>query len=90
MAKIGLSKKAAELISQLRTCDTFAIPMAEDFGHAVHVAPVMDVMEKVTNALYRGEITEREANVTNQEARRVIREIHARIAAARWKSAQAT
>lgn len=87
MLGFGLSKRAAELVSQLRTCDTSAIPLAGDFGYAVHVAPVMEAMEKAANALYRGEITKREAVVTNQEARRVIREINARITVAKQKSA---
>ena len=43
------------MVSRLRTCDTFAIPLAEDFGRDVHAALVMDVMEEVTNALQRGD-----------------------------------
>jgi len=67
------------LVSRLRTCDTFAIPLAVDFGCAVHAALVMDVMEEVTNALQRGEMS-------NRDAQRVIREIDARTYIAKKKA----
>jgi hypothetical protein len=83
MAKIGLSKKAAELVSRLRTCDTFAGPLAEDFDRAAYVGPVMDLVDQVTNALSRGKITPREAAVANKEAVRVMREIKIRMPTAK-------
>jgi hypothetical protein len=88
MANNGLSKKAAELVSRLRKCETAPTPLAEDFGYAAHIAPVTAVMEEISIALSRREMTAREAFVTKKEGVRIMREIRARIRDPLWEANQ--